>query len=53
MMALKATDDPILIRERRETMAKLMHNAFKGTMKVGLTVDKKFENGSPLSRAKA
>lgn len=39
MMALKATDDPILVRERRETMAKLMHNAFKGTMKVGLTCE--------------
>jgi hypothetical protein len=39
MMALKATDDPILTRERRETMAKLTHKAFKGTVKVGLTCE--------------
>jgi hypothetical protein len=39
MMALKARDDPILIRERRETMAKLTHKAFKGTVKVGLTCE--------------
>lgn len=36
-MALKATEDPILIRERRETMTKLTQRAFSGTVKVGLT----------------
>jgi hypothetical protein len=39
IMALKATDDPILIKERRETMTKLAHSAFKGTVNVGLTCE--------------
>lgn len=36
-MALKATEDPILIRERREIMTRLTQRAFSGTVKVGLT----------------
>jgi hypothetical protein len=39
MMALKATDDLILIRDSKEIMTKLMHSAFKGTVKVGLTCE--------------
>lgn len=37
MMALKATEDPMLINERRETMTMLTERALRGTVKVGLT----------------
>lgn len=36
-MALKATEDPMLISERRETITRLTQRAFKGTVKVELT----------------
>lgn len=37
MMALKATEDPMLINERRETITRLTQRALSGTVKVGLT----------------
>jgi hypothetical protein len=40
MMALKATDDPMLINERRETMTRLTQRALRGTVKVWLTFSK-------------
>lgn len=37
MIALKATDDPMLINERRDTMMRLTQSALSGTVNVGLT----------------
>jgi hypothetical protein len=37
MMALKATDDPMLINERSDTMTRLTQSALSGTVNVGLT----------------
>lgn len=37
MMALKATEDPMLIKDRRETITKLTQRAFSGTVNVLLT----------------
>ena len=37
MMALKATEDPMLINERRETITRLTQSALSGTVKVGWT----------------
>ena len=49
-MALKATEDPILIRERRETITRLMQRAFSGTVKVGLTYFLHFSHSDGLWR---
>lgn len=37
MMALKAMEDPRLIRARRDTIARLTQRAFRGTVNVPLT----------------
>lgn len=37
MMALKAMEDPMLIKDRRETITKLTQRAFSGTVNVLLT----------------
>jgi len=37
IIALKATEDPMLMRERSDTMTRLTHRALRGTVKVGLT----------------
>lgn len=37
MMALKATDEPILMSERRETITRLTQRAFSGTVNLLLT----------------
>lgn len=37
MMALKATDEPMLISDKRETITRLTQRAFSGTVNVLLT----------------
>ena len=37
MIALKATDEPMLMSARRDTITKLMQRALSGTVNVGFT----------------
>lgn len=53
MMALNATEEPMLMSANKLTMTRLVHNAFKGTLKRGCTFARNEEKGSPLSLAKA
>lgn len=53
MMALKATDDPMLMRDRSSVNVHVSATAFAGICFVGWTAEIQFENGRPLSRAKA
>jgi len=51
-MALNATVEPILIKDRRVVIVKVSRTALSGIFQPGLTYEIKEEKGSPLSRAK-
>lgn len=53
MIALKAVAEPMLIRERRQVIIQVMMIEFTGNSLVVLTWEIHFENGRPLSLAKA
>jgi hypothetical protein len=53
IMALKAVLEPILIKERRQLMTHDNMIALTGIMRLGSIFEIHFENGRPLSRAKA
>lgn len=53
MIALKATGEPILIKERRRVRTHDNVTAFAGICFLGSTAAIHFEKGKPLSLAKA
>lgn len=53
MIALKAVEEPMLIRERRQVIAQVSMIEFTGSCFVGLTWEIHLEKGRPLSLAKA
>ena len=53
MMALKAVEEPMLMRESRQVIVQVRTMEFTGSCLVVLTCEIHFENGSPLSRANA
>src|ERR1700735_1947196 len=53
MMALKATAEPMLMRERRQVRMQVSATAFAGMCMVGCTLPIHWAKGKPLSRAKA
>jgi hypothetical protein len=53
MMALKAVEEPILMRERRQVIEQVRMIELTGSCLVALTYEIHFEKGSPLSLAKA
>jgi len=53
MIALKATEEPILMSERSMVMKQESATAFAGICFVGCTVEIHFEKGRPLSLANA
>ena len=52
-MALKATVEPMLIRDKRQVMVKVIMTALRGMFQPGFTCVIILEKGRPLSRAKA
>lgn len=55
MMALKATEDPMLIRESRQVIVQVARTAFRGAVEffVWAMLERNLPKGRPPSRAKA